>query len=65
MGHDAMAEPGRKSYCRLGCKKLRRQRTGKTHDTQPDHHQAHLNNVACVLIADAGIDDFRHHQRNQ
>ena len=57
MGHHTVSQPGGKSHCRFGRKKLRRQRTGKANHTQGNHHQAHLDDVPRILIMDTGIDE--------
>ena len=60
-----MTQPGGKAHRGLSSKKLSRHRAAEAHKAKQNHHQAHFDHIAPVIVSDACIHNGRHHQRNQ
>ena len=59
-----LAQLGRKSHCRLGCEKLRRNGRCQSHYTKEQQEQSHFTDIAHVPVGNTIVDDIRHYQRN-
>ena len=65
VGKQGVAQPGGKAHGRFCRKVLGRDAAGQADDRQQHQQAAHAQDVANVLLADAGVDNRRHHQRHK
>ena len=59
-----LTQLGRKSHCRLGCEKLRRNGRRQSHYTKEQQEQSHFPDIPHVPVGNTIVNDICHYQRN-
>ena len=59
-----LTQLGRKSHCRLGCKKLRRNGGSQSYYAEQEQNQPHFANITHISIENTIVNDICHYQRN-